>query len=156
LSDPVGETGEPVPTGESDAGGPGSGPDRPWQRRSRGNRIEIRDLRTLGVHGVLPAERERAQPFSLDLDVWLCETPAAVTDDLADTVDYGDIVLRTLRIVETRKFALLEALAGAIADEVLAVDRRVIGVSVAVRKLKPPLPAHMASIGVRVVRRRTE
>jgi dihydroneopterin aldolase len=121
-----------------------------------GDRIEIRDLRAVGVHGVLPAERERPQPFSLDLDIWLSESPASVTDDLADTVDYGDIVLRTLRIVETRTFSLLEALAGAIADEVLAVDPRVAGVSVAVRKLKPPLPAHLASVGVRVDRRRTE
>lgn len=134
----------------------GDGPDRPWQRKSRGNRIEIRGLRAMGVHGVLPSEREHPQPFSLDLDVWLCETPASVTDDLADTVDYADIVARTMRIVETRKFALLEALAGAIADEVLAVDRRVIGASVAVRKLRPPLPVRMESIGVRVVRRRTE
>jgi dihydroneopterin aldolase len=135
VTGPVGDAGSPAPTESC---------------------IEIRDLRALGVHGVLPAEREHPQPFSLDLDVGLCATPAAVTDDLADTVDYGGIVLRALRVVETRTFALLEALAGAVADEVLAADRRVTGVSVTVRKLKPPLPVHLASVGVRVVRRRSD
>ena len=97
------------------------------------DRIEIRDLRVTGTHGVLAEERERPQPFSLDIVAWVDMTAAQQSDDLADTVDYADIVLRTMRIIETRKFALLEALAAAIADEVLAVDRRVIGASVAVR-----------------------
>ena len=32
------------------------------------DRIELRGLRVLGVHGALPDEQVRAQPFEIDLD----------------------------------------------------------------------------------------
>lgn len=122
--------------------------------RGGGGRIEVRDLRLLGVHGVLAAERERPQPFSLDLDVWLSETAAGTTDALADTVDYADLVARAVAVVEGRSFALLEALGAAVADQLLRADDRVAAVAVTVRKLRPPLPVRVGSVGVRVVRRR--
>ncbi len=119
-----------------------------------GDRIEIRGLHVLGTHGVLPEERVRAQPFEVDLDLGLDLGPAGDTDDLADTVDYGDVVARVIAVVAgTRSYQLLEALAGAIASEALA-DPRVVSTTVAVRKLRPPLAAELASVGVRITRRR--
>jgi len=53
------------------------------------DRIEIRDLRVTGTHGVLPEERDRAQPFSVDIVAWVDMEAAQQSDDLADTVDYG-------------------------------------------------------------------
>jgi dihydroneopterin aldolase len=124
---------------------------------SGGDCIEVRDLRAMGIHGVLPQERERAQPFSLDLDIWLdpdASASAAASDDLNDTVDYGELVGRALETVERRSFALLEALSATIADDLLSADPRIAAVAVTVRKLLPPLPARMHSVGVRVVRPR--
>jgi len=120
----------------------------------RRDRIEIRGLRVLGVHGVLPEERSRPQPFSVDLDLWLDAAPPAATDDLADTVDYSLVAGRAAEVVTGRSFALLEALAGALATEVLAADGRVRAVGVAVRKLRPPLALDVESVGVRTFRRR--
>ncbi len=132
-----------------------SGGPRPLPTGRRGgDRIEIRDLHLLGVHGVLPEERERAQPFALDLDAWLDAAPAGASDALADTVDYGDLVEVAAGVVAGRRFQLLEALAGAVAGAVLDRDRRLAVVAVTVRKLRPPLPHHVGSVGVRVVRRR--
>jgi len=118
-------------------------------------RIEVRDLRVMGVHGVTPEERQQAQPISIDLDVELRPGRAASTDDLADTVDYGDLVARVAAVVGDRSFALLEALAGAVADAVLQADVRVQQVGVTVRKLRPPLPFDLGSVGVRISRART-
>jgi len=122
-----------------------------WPRRDR---IEIRGLRVLGVHGVLPEERSRRQPFSVDLDLWLDAAPAAASDALADTVDYASVAERASAVVAGRSFALLEALAGALADEVLDLDERVLAVGVAVHKLRPPLALDVDSVGVRTFRRR--
>jgi dihydroneopterin aldolase len=118
------------------------------------DRIEIRDLRLVGTHGVLPEERERPQPFSVDLDVWLDAGRAEVTDDLAETADYAAIVEQAAHVVETGHFALLEALTSAVAEAVLAGDRRIVEVEATVRKTRPPLPRDVGSVGVRVVRRR--
>ena len=119
------------------------------------DRIELRGLRVVGTHGVLAEEQERAQPFEVDLDLAVDLRPAGVSDALADTVDYGavaDTVAAT--VAGPRSFALLEALAWHVADAVLDVDRRITGVTVALRKLRPPLAVDIDTVGVRVVRHR--
>jgi dihydroneopterin aldolase len=124
------------------------------RRWALGDRIELRDLRVLGVHGVLAEERQRAQPFSVDLDVWLDTGPAGATDDLAATVDYAAVAALAHDVVADGTFALLEAVADAVARSVLDHDERVSAVAVTVRKLRPPVPLDLGSVGVRVVRRR--
>lgn len=118
-----------------------------------GDRIELRGLRAVGTHGVLAEERDRAQPFEVDLDLAVDLGPAGTSDDLADTVDYGAVADVVAACVSgPRSFALLEALAGHVADEVLDVDRRITAVTVGLRKLRPPLAVDIDTVGVRVVR----
>ncbi|MHB1777682.1 MAG: dihydroneopterin aldolase [Acidimicrobiales bacterium] len=119
-----------------------------------GDRIELRGLRVTGVHGVLDEERQRRQPFEVDLDVWADLSAASASDRLEDTVDYGAVAAATESVVASRSFRLLEALAGEVARVVLASDDRVLGVAVTVRKLRPPLPLDVATTAVRLVRRR--
>ena len=83
------------------------------------DRIEIRDLRVTGVHGVLPEERERAQPFSVDIVAWVDMEAAQHSDDLADTVDYGALAQTAADVVGGRSYRLLEALAGRLASALL-------------------------------------
>ena len=118
------------------------------------DRIEIRKLRVLGTHGVLPEEQARSQPFEIDIDVWLDLGTAAGSDRLADTVDYGALIERARDLVATGSFRLLEALAGAVAEALLAADVRTEAVEVTVRKLRPPVPSDVSTVGVHVVRRR--
>jgi dihydroneopterin aldolase len=121
---------------------------------SGGDRIEIRNLRVLGVHGVLPEERERPQPFSVDIVAWVDMAAAQGSDALADTVDYGALAQVAADVVSQRSFQLLEALAGRLAQALLIVDARVQAVEVTVRKLRPPLALDLGSTGVTVVRAR--
>ena len=118
------------------------------------DRIEIRDLRVLGVHGVLPEERDRAQPFAVDIVAWVDTTAAQQSDNLADTVDYGELARVAADVVGGRSYRLLEALAGRLASALLIVDPRLEAVEVTVRKLRPPLELDVGSAGVRVRRAR--
>jgi dihydroneopterin aldolase len=115
------------------------------------DRIELRGLRAVGIHGLLPEEQLRAQPFEVDLDVELDLGPAGASDHLRDTLDYGELADAVARVVAGDRCALLERLAERIAEEVGA-DPRVKSVSVAVRKLRPPVPVDVASAGVRITR----
>jgi dihydroneopterin aldolase len=115
------------------------------------DRIELRGLRAVGIHGLLPEEQLRAQPFEVDLDVELDLAPAGASDHLHDTLDYGELAAAVGRVVAGDRCALLERLAERIAEEVGA-DPRVKSVSVAVRKLRPPVPVDVASAGVRITR----
>jgi dihydroneopterin aldolase len=119
-----------------------------------GDRIEIRDLRVVGRHGVLSEEKTRAQPFSLDIVAWVDMGPAQRSDDLADTVDYGALAQMAADVVVQQSYQLLEALAGNLADALLGTDARLQAVEVTVRKLRPPLALDVASTGVRVQRTR--
>ena len=118
------------------------------------DRIEIRDLRVTGIHGVLPEERERAQPFSVDIVAWVDMEAAQQSDELADTVDYGALAEAAAEIVAERSYRLLEALAGRLAGALLILDPRLEAIEVTVRKLRPPLALDVGSTGVRVRRAR--
>jgi 7,8-dihydroneopterin aldolase/epimerase/oxygenase len=124
--------------------GPGSG----------GDRIEIRDLRVVGVHGVLPEERERAQPFSVDIVAWVDMAAAQQSDALGDTVDYGALAQVAADVVTQRSYQLLEALAGRLTEALLIADSRLAAIEVTVRKLRPPLALDVGSTGVTVLRSR--
>jgi dihydroneopterin aldolase len=80
---------------------------------------------------------------------------AAGSDRLADTVDYAGVAETAAGIVSgAPSYELLEALAGAIARAALASDGRIAAVTVSLRKLQPPLPVDIATVGVRITRRR--
>jgi 7,8-dihydroneopterin aldolase/epimerase/oxygenase len=119
-----------------------------------GDRIQLRGLRVVGTHGVLPEEKSRAQPFELDLDLSVDLALAATSDSLSDTVNYAEIADSASAIVAgATSYDLLEALAGAIAAATLASDLRITAVTVSLRKLQPPLAMDIASVGVRITRR---
>ena len=116
-----------------------------------GDRIELRGLRVLGICGALPEERSRPQPLEIDLDVEVDLADAGGSDALADTVDYGALARAAVRVATEERFTLLERLASRIAEEV-GTDGRVTAVTVAVRKLRPPVPLDLDTAGVRISR----
>lgn len=111
--------------------------------------IELRGLRAMGICGALPEERDRPQPLEVDLDVVADVSEAGRTDDLAHAVDYAVVCDLVERIVVDERFTLLEALATRVADAVLS-DQRVHEVTVAVRKLRPPVAQALDTAGVRL------
>ena len=117
------------------------------------DRITLRGMRFMGRHGVGAEERAEPQPIEVDLILLLDLSRAVASDDLADTVDYAAAFDVAQRVAEGRSFHLLEALAGAIAEAVLAafpVDE----VEARVRKPKAPLPGAFETVEVRLRRRR--
>ncbi len=116
--------------------------------------IEVRGLRVLGVIGVCPEERVRAQPFEVDLDIHLDLKAAGRSDDLADTVDYGAVVAAAEAVVGRESHLLLERVAHRLSEVVLGHDPRIEAVRVTIRKLRPPLPHDVATTAVTITRRR--
>jgi dihydroneopterin aldolase len=116
--------------------------------------IELRGLRLAGIVGVLAHEQAQAQPLELDIDVRLDVHPAGASDDLADTVDYGALCAVAEEVVTSTRYALLEALAEHLATALLDADPRIDAVTIAVRKLRPPVAQQLSTSGVRVTRGR--
>lgn len=116
--------------------------------------ILVSGLRELGVHGVLPEERTRAQPFEVDLDLTVDLVAAGTSDALDDTVDYGTLSEQVRSVVSGKSCLLIERLAARIADVAL-VDPRVAEVTVTVKKLRPPVPVQLDHVAVRITRARS-
>lgn len=115
------------------------------------DRILIKGLREMGVHGVLPEEQVRPQPFEVDLELMVDLVSSGVSDDLADTVDYGAVCEAVSRVISTERHELIERMASRIA-EVCSADPRVHRVVVEVRKMRPPVRAMVDHVAVRIER----
>ena len=113
--------------------------------------IVLRGIEFLGVHGATAEERLRRQRFSVDVTLELDLARSARTDRLADTVDYGAIGELVVTIGTGARYHLLEALASRIADDLQARWPRA-AVTVAVRKVAPPVKFPVREIEVRIAR----
>ncbi|MGX9788436.1 dihydroneopterin aldolase [Mycobacterium sp. MMS18-G62] len=111
------------------------------------DRIELRGLTIRGHHGVFEHERRDGQDFVVDITVWIDLAQAAASDDLADTMDYGELAQRAADIVAGPPRKLIEAVAGDIADDVMT-DQRVHAVEVVVHKPSAPIPLTFADVAV--------
>ncbi len=99
--------------------------------------ILLSGMRFEGVHGVSDDERLLPQLLEVDLEVSLDLSRAAASDALGDTLDYAELIETCRRVVEAGTQRLLEAIAGAIADDVTSRP----GVqAVRVRVRKPAVP----------------
>lgn len=111
------------------------------------DRITLTGLRVHGRHGVHEHERRRGQEFVVDVTVWLDLGPAADTDELSATLDYGALAQQAAQIVGGDPCNLIETVADRIATAVLA-DARVPAVEVTVHKPAAPIPLEFADVAV--------
>lgn len=111
--------------------------------------IELRDIRFSTIVGVLPEERLREQPVSLDIDLVRDCSEAARHDDLAETTNYAQVITVAIDIARSGQFQLLETMAHRIGAAVLGLDTAIDEVTVVARKLRPPVPEDVGTVGVR-------
>jgi dihydroneopterin aldolase len=91
--------------------------------------------------------------FAVDVEFSLDLGPAAASDDLRATVDYGRVAARIVEIGTAERVNLLERLAGRIAQMALS-EFPCREVRVRVRKLTPPMEGLTGIPGVQLIRRR--
>ncbi len=111
------------------------------------DRIYLRGLAVRGHHGVFEQERHDGQEFLVDITVWIDLDRAAASDDLADTLDYGELAKRAADIVGGPPKNLIETVAADIAEDVMS-DERVHAVEVIVHKLQAPIPLTFNDVAV--------
>jgi dihydroneopterin aldolase len=119
------------------------------------DRITLTGLRVRGHHGVFDHEKRDGQDFLVDVTAWLDLTRAAATDDLAETLHYGELAERVAAIVGGEPRDLIETVAGQVADEVMT-DERLHAVEVTVHKPAAPIPLTFADVSVTIRRSRRE
>ena len=115
------------------------------------DRVALRGLAGFGHHGVFDFEREQGQRFVVDVVCTLDLAPAAETDDLELTVDYGVLAADVVADIEGEPLDLIEALADRIARTCLRRPA-VQSVEVTVHKPDAPMPVPVADVAVTLTR----
>jgi dihydroneopterin aldolase len=113
--------------------------------------LTVRGIECFGHHGVLERERRDGQTFVIDLTLGLDTRPAAESDDLHDTVDYGSLVARVKAAVESDPVDLIETLAERV-SRVCLLDDRVQWARVTVHKPDAPIEAVFADVTLTITR----
>ncbi len=111
--------------------------------------IFIQGLEVYGHHGVAREEQVLGQRLVFDIRLTVDNCGAAQTDDVADTVDYTEVIDVVVEVTTTESFFVLERLVQATAETILRkfpVDE----VWVQVTKPYPPVACALASVGAAV------
>jgi 7,8-dihydroneopterin aldolase/epimerase/oxygenase len=117
--------------------------------------IFVKGLALHAYHGVMQHEAKVGQTFQIDLRLALELGNASRTDKLKDTVSYDFVIKTATEAFCGRRYRLVEAAAGAVADAVLARCPQVRSVRVTVHKPHAPIAATFEDIGVTLERVRS-
>lgn len=116
--------------------------------------IILTGLRVRANHGVYDFERENGQDFVIDLTAHLDLSPAAASDDVANTVHYGELAVEVAEAVRRDPVDLIETVAERVAAVVLG-HPPVLAVEVTVHKPDAPIEVPFGDVAVRIRRERS-
>lgn len=119
------------------------------------DRIELKGLRVRGFHGVYEFERRQGQDFVVDVSLGLSLDRAAATDDVADTVHYGELASRLAQVVAGEPVNLLETLASRLLDVCMS-EKGVNQATVTVHKPQAPIEQVFNDVSVTMHRRSSD
>jgi dihydroneopterin aldolase len=115
--------------------------------------LSVTGVECFAHHGVFDFERREGQVFIVDLVLGIDTRPAAASDDLAQTVNYGTLVDDVKAAVERDPVDLIETVAQRIAD-VCLLDTRVEWARVTLHKPDAPIDATYSDVALTITRTR--
>ncbi len=118
------------------------------------DRILVHRIAVFARHGVLPEEERLGQRFYISLDCRLDLAEAGRSDDVAHTVSYADLAQIAVATATERRFALIEALAEAIAQTCISRFSRIERIRVRIDKPSAPIPTVLDYAAIEIERER--
>lgn len=117
------------------------------------DRIDITGIAGWGYHGVFDEERKNGQRFVVDVSIGLDLSGAADSDDLAQTVDYGDLAEGVHDVLASQPKDLIESVARRVVDLCLTYEP-VQWARATVHKPMAPIPVAFTDVSVTLERRK--
>jgi dihydroneopterin aldolase len=115
--------------------------------------LAVSGIECFAHHGVFDFEKREGQTFVVDLVLGIDTRPAAASDGLEDTVNYGTLVADVKGAVERDPVDLIETVAQRIAD-VCLLDSRVEWARVTLHKPDAPIDATYSDVALTITRTR--
>lgn len=112
------------------------------------DKIHITGIKTYAYHGAIQEERVLGQYFITDLVLHVDLTKASQTDDLNETVHYGEVYELVEKIVKGEPVSLIERLAGKINAELFDRYDKIIEIETTITKPNPPIDGNYDSVAI--------
>jgi len=119
------------------------------------DKISLNRMEFYGYHGLFPEEKKLGQRFIVDIELYMSLKQAGLSDDMNDSIDYGEVFQLVERIVEGKAKNLIEAVAESIASDLLKQYQKLTACTVKVVKPNPPINGHYESAAVEIYREQT-
>ena len=116
------------------------------------DRITIQNLEIFANHGVFQEETRLGQKFLISAELFLDLHHAGQTDNMQDSVHYGEVCHFITNYLEEHTFQLIEAAAENLARELLLQQPLLKGVMVEIKKPWAPIGLPIETVSVRIVR----
>lgn len=116
------------------------------------DQIIIENLETFGYHGVFEEEAFLGQKFIVSAVISLSTRKAGKTDDLKESLDYGEVCQTIKKLVENERYQLIERLAEEIAEKLLLTYSKMEKVEITVKKPWAPVLVSMDTVAVKIER----
>ncbi|KAB7704289.1 dihydroneopterin aldolase [Bacillus aerolatus] len=120
------------------------------------DKIYVTGMEFYGYHGVFPEENQLGQRFRIDAVLEVSLKKAGESDNLEDSVNYGEVYQVCKEFAEHKTFKLIESIAEHISSALLKKFPAVLACTIKVIKPNPPIPGHYDHVAVEITRRRTE
>ncbi|MEO6406836.1 MAG: dihydroneopterin aldolase [Ferruginibacter sp.] len=109
--------------------------------------IHLDKLLFFAHHGMHDEERVTGTHFEVCIDLGFAIE--STIEKLADTVDYSE-VYKIVQAHMKQPAALLEKLAGKMADDIQQYDKRIHTINIRINKLQPPIANFTGNVGVSI------
>jgi len=118
------------------------------------DRISLKKMQFYGYHGLFAEEKKLGQRFVVSVDVFTSLKQSGLSDNMEDSIDYGEIYQKVANIVEGSSFNLIEAVAEKISQTLLGYFQKIEACEVEVLKPDPPINGHYEAVSVQIYRER--
>ena len=118
------------------------------------DKIILKGCRFYAYHGAFSEEQTLGQIFVVDAELTVNLKAASETDDLEDTVHYGQVFETIKKRVEGSRYVLIEKLAGVVCQDIFEHFPAILAVTIRITKENPPIAGHYDAVGVEIKRER--
>ena len=116
------------------------------------NIIKIKNASFYAYHGARQEEQNIGGKFETDVDIYTDFSRAAETDDLSLTINYHEVYKFINKIVQEKKYYLIETIATIIADGLLQHYPKIYKIAVRVRKNNVPIGGVLDYVEAEVIK----
>ncbi|MFD2761427.1 dihydroneopterin aldolase [Lentibacillus juripiscarius] len=120
------------------------------------DKILLNGMAFYGYHGLFEEEKKLGQRFSVDAELKFSLKKPGKSDDMNDSIDYGDAYELVKEVMEGKPVNLLEALAETISERLFQSYSILEACRIRITKPDPPIPGHYRSVAAEIFRERNE